>query len=794
MLPLRLATALCCLGCSAQPSLVFGSLAVPSPTAGPVSETDLSIPVSSQSVGAISANAFSGLISPTGSVSTNSSWTASSTKYIAASDYRNLIAKTSNAASRDMEVDTWARDGIVFFRLTLAGKAIYFYHNGETSNGTLEIGIVTGFTEGVGYKGAGFTPLYTNAQLTSVAGYSKTDTTGAVFTFGVSGLDVYAKLNGTEFVRLKDFRHVVTGALAIQANNGYGFRNTAFRLSTNASIYSDPPHGIFDMRDMGLRSTAATGSISASSNQLTLVGANPGFVVGDQIIVAVGGESGAGLRGTVGVGGTWPALSYANSTAMLADTGQPDSTYAWLQSTGDVWNYNGLYGAGWLQYRTGVQYYYNKVIPIALVATVTAIGVSSGNGVLTLSGTASVSTTGASVYLDNYPALNAMTGTAGSALNALSPLVATVKIPSGVFALSHAWTVFQKVGWVITGVDSRQTTLLSPPGVPSISMGCLQCNSVIFRDLTEIGNARFQGYGIQASQTFISPNSGWPQSINFNSSPNSAVLNINAVDVFQCAACSESSDNFWAYNMSTTITQGILAYTQWMYLWSNAVGGGCVDCSVTSPNLVSGFSTFNSQGTSFYRPIGFNALAEANSSGAFLFDSPTLTVTANTQPLSAISVFSPMINVNSNTCDQNGGSGCPLMALGGTIRNPTLTQTGYIDSNNNSLTGINVNHSNPNVVITGTFQSYPGAIGTITIPNYNASSTNGFGALGISNNSGTAGTSVTGIRVIGTPGPGYNSIYLPGTGSSVSNSVADTVTAATKSGNLTNAQWNALHP
>ena len=112
----------------------------------------------------------------------------------------------------------------LYVRLDSTGKAIYFLHNGETTNGYLEIGIVTGLNE-TSYPGGTYYPLYKNDNLVgTVSGYNKTDTTGATFTFGVSGFDIYARFNGVEFVRFKEYRQMNSGAIAIKANTGYGFR------------------------------------------------------------------------------------------------------------------------------------------------------------------------------------------------------------------------------------------------------------------------------------------------------------------------------------------------------------------------------------------------------------------------------------------------------------------------------------------------------------------------------------------------------------------------------------------
>src|SRR6516165_3360460 len=76
------------------------------------------------------------------------------------------------------------------------------------------------------------------------------------------------------------------------------------------------PLGTLSGTILALKDLSTTGSISSGSNQLTLK-SNPGFHVGDQIIIEIGTETGQGQRATVGVGGTWPALNYADAAERI---------------------------------------------------------------------------------------------------------------------------------------------------------------------------------------------------------------------------------------------------------------------------------------------------------------------------------------------------------------------------------------------------------------------------------------------------------------------------------------------
>ncbi len=119
-------------------------------------------------------------------------------------------------------------------------------------------------------------------------------------------------------------RKILTGALAL-----------IFALATPKPLLSWT-HGVQAGTALAFKNYSTTGTISGASNSL-VVSSNPGFQIGDAIIVETGGEAGLGARGTKGVGGTWPTLSYANAAAMNADTSKPDGQHAWLLDTGDVY-------------------------------------------------------------------------------------------------------------------------------------------------------------------------------------------------------------------------------------------------------------------------------------------------------------------------------------------------------------------------------------------------------------------------------------------------------------------------
>lgn len=302
--------------------------------------TDYTISVSGLTAGAQGVNTLSAdFTNPACTVVANTTWTPLSTKYLAATDNTDYVVRSvSGHATRDMEVTTWVRSGYVFLRLDGTGKAIYFFHDGSTTNGTLDIGITTSLTESAYPSGTQYV-LYRNANLVgTVSGYDRTDTTGDAFTFGVSGFDIYVEFNGVEFCRFKEYRHMASGDVAIKTNVA-GFRDITHTTLATASLFSNYASNEIDMRDWWMRSLATTGTISASSTSLAVADAT-GFLVGDYVIVETGNEddASAGTRGTVGVGGSWPTLNYANLATLLA-TNPATGTFSWQRFTGEIWRY-----------------------------------------------------------------------------------------------------------------------------------------------------------------------------------------------------------------------------------------------------------------------------------------------------------------------------------------------------------------------------------------------------------------------------------------------------------------------
>lgn len=519
-----------------------------------------------------------------------------------------------------------------------------------------------------------------------------------------------------------------------------------------------------DLADAGFSALQAVGSIGAASNQLALT-SNPGFEVGDTVIVEIGGEAGAGQRGTVGVGGVWPSVHYANLAAIEATT-PSDTSYAYAEDTLKTYQY---LSGDWFE---ETRYYPGTIVPLALVAEITNV---AGN-VLTLDTPAVAAATNANVYYDNKPAFDAV-------VSDHSEASFKMRIPVGDFAVSSQLTIDDKTGWILTGFGSTVSKLFSPRGAPAVSLIWDNCTGCVSADFHVQGNVKQQGYmwGLFGVTT---PNQwGGHQ---FDNSEHCTAYRVNATDVWTRGVGTSRSFRCYFYNCKVTVTDPKMGYIQWEVQFADSYDCWSVDCEVDSNYLVPGFEHFRSDYGGHIRPVSRNGIFSVNSSGAGIIDSPIVVVEADSsQPgddVNSTSNFalSPLFNINSNIQPPSS-----TIELGYTIRNPTITQEGPVDDDGTVLAAININDDNPNVTITGTYPS--GSSGHIVYPTYSKNQ----GAI---NSSGDA-TVVDGIRMQGSnTNEFWGDIVLRGAATSiVRNCVADTILVlhGTTSNNQTNAAFES---
>lgn len=486
-----------------------------------------------------------------------------------------------------------------------------------------------------------------------------------------------------------------------------------------------------NVRQLDFSSAATTGTISAGSDQLTVASA-VGFSIGNSIIIAVGGEAGAGARGTRGVGGTWPALSYANTATMNADSSKAAGTWAWVEASGNVYRYT----AGvWTQV-SAVDYYVAKVVPRALITTITG---KTGN-VLTLADEASVDATGADVYFDNLPIFDAAVALGGTSV--------TLNMAAGTFATSDRFILLAKHNWRLQGAGKESTTVFSPDGVFGVNGIWAQVsNYVVFQDFHYKGNARQNGFGLNITETSDAHGQTYPYGVYLREGVGGIGRRLKITDVFMDGLGAEDQDDCWFSDCTVVQNEPLRRYIQWLIQFSGCVGGGAVDCEVDSEWLTAGFEAFNCNGTHFIRVIGRNAAFSLNASGNFLIEDAELTFEANIQfDANSLSASVPIVNVNANF-------GVSYAEFGGTITNITMLQEGYINADNDSLKGIIINADNPNVTVDG---------GIHTAPDYAEPSllngSQGYDARNAQN------PVLRNFTVIGTPKEGIGSIHISPTG------------------------------
>jgi hypothetical protein len=519
-------------------------------------------------------------------------------------------------------------------------------------------------------------------------------------------------LGETTFAK-KRLTHVLIGVLALLA-----FFAVAPRLASAQSG--------------ALRSIVTTGWIAAGSNSLTVADVS-GFAVGDWVIVEIGKEPGQGMRGTRGVGGSWPSYSYPTVDAMNASTTVP-ATFVWVESTGVVYQrIDGQWKIPWPP-----AYYTAKAIPRSLQARITTINGST----LTLDKSAVIGVSGANVYLDVAPIINQSIANASTG----------VTVPPGNFAIGGTLWILDKTGFTFAGSGKSQTKFFSPKGVPSAQLEIRTSPNSTIRDFTSQGNWRDNGFGLNwtgstpaasfqpASDVELPQGSHWPRAINVTmSSHRSVVKDIEVIDTAQMAVMVTFADEIWAFRVSNIQNDPMRQYLQWQFQWVNTTGGGCVDCSIVSPKVIAGFEAFRSKNVSFIRPRGVNATFAANGAGGWLVEDADLRFTAGSLDFERAVNWSaggyPIFNINVN------GGFMDYLPLGGTIRNAKVVQEGYANAAGETLPGSSIQDRTPNIRIEG---------GTFAAPDYDASTGKG-GSVGVSSRG--TGTYVANVRVTGLPNP-----------------------------------------
>jgi hypothetical protein len=744
---------------------------------------------------------------------------------IAATNAGYFTAK-SLSQSRDQQVTTWTdfsnpRMGFTFLRVN-AGKAIYFLTGAYESTGLhgfLEIGIVTGLTEGVAgndgnyldYNFGTFVPLWKCTDLVSKGiGYSTSETNGKTWTFIADGVEIAAKFGSTEIIRFKQYAHIESGYMALMGWH----RNFTFVNISPKEIYSSS--NVFDIRDYGADALSVTGSITNGSTSLNVDSGISRFKVGQRIVV----ETDNYLYGqTAAVGGVWPPLVYANTAAMNADTTRQDSTFA--RVGGDVYHY--FNGYGWLDAKQ-TWYYQGYSLPKALVTHITAVTPGAGDsGTLTLADAAQKTVSGVNVNLDHYDVMDFFLNNfpygnktrnfaAGDFINnqlydsvtrGIFPTGMTVFVPAGRFAATSPISGDFRPGWTIAGASRDVSEFYSPPAAESFSITLYHSSDSIMRDFHIRDTVWLSGGWLPLN---LSATSWGDLSGSFSMGIGSDRGQINDVlitDAAGAAACIDIANG--QVNRAKLVNREAQAqYFQWAMVTVDAVDCTFTDIEVDSNGYISAVESFKSYGTKFIRPKIRNGGMSCNSSGGFLIDEPDILI-ENHSPYQGTVQSNwitpgrpdnvPVVNVNTNA-DSTHYS----IPYGGEIRNPKIVQQGVRYTGAAPSPAIVVNEKNPQIRITGT---YPGAVPPKGLLQRDDNSVSVWPAIVASGDA----TDISGIRCSGAVPAGNNGSHIQGYGYGVTptprirvaNCVADDIllfsgTVADLENNISNATYVANSP
>lgn len=427
---------------------------------------------------------------------------------------------------------------------------------------------------------------------------------------------------------------------------------------------------------LGAKPLKTTGTISAGNLSLMTVADGSQFATGDSVIIELGGEAGAGMRGTMGVGGAWPPLSYVDEATLLADTTKAAGTYAFARDTGAVFVSN---GSGWIS-SSPYDYYYGTAYPLALTTTIT----KSGND-FTLAVPATVPVTGATVWLNNTPKVQ---GT-------LNGTNTTLIFDTGEFAVaSYIYVANQNDDVTIQGAGKLLTKLTTPKGVPS---GGIFTNSGTnpatirrprLRDLGIRGNAGLNGYAFGYADA---TSRGLPSPAYIFEVSGEGVASDILVEECWAGPSQSRSVNCWGVRNTVRLVAPTQRYFQWLINLSDCDGGGYIDAVVDSDWMASGIEFFRCFRPAFIRPVSRNGAFSTNTSGYWRFISPRIHIEANKQypmpwteaqggPFQInYSVGKPFIDCNGNV-GNTSGQGVDLLNYGGHIVDLQMTIDGFINT------------------------------------------------------------------------------------------------------------------
>lgn len=185
-------------------------------------------------------------------------------------------------------------------------------------------------------------------------------------------------------------------------------------------------------------STTISGTVAAGSTTIPVVDASKfpaSWITSGKCyaVIEIGGESGLGLRGTIGVGGTYPD-TLVQHESQVSQHSAVEGHVVGVLDTGHVWRYTAQQG-GWIEnfgFANG-RYYGSWICPKALNAKVLARNTTSTPNTITIDRPTIAATTNANIYVDAWQvAMDTINGTAnGGTINWNTVFPGSNSVPLG---------------------------------------------------------------------------------------------------------------------------------------------------------------------------------------------------------------------------------------------------------------------------------------------------------------------------------------------------------------------------